>query len=299
MVFTDSNLKELDLYGYTVVKQVLTKEEVEEAVVMFRNWQKTIPNNDFVVKHMNHHGIYKFHEVGHQRHAWFIRTRPTVQEAFKKIWKTDKLIVSFDGCCYMPKDLQREDECWMHCDQGPTKQGRCCVQGMVSLTDNCERTIVMYEGTHRLHEEYCLTRDLIKRQKSDFVIIDSKMREEVLDMGVRRVVEMEAGDMIVWDSRTFHENQMGPVYENPEDAEERITQYVCFFPKDHPDNTQEQQLLRLQCLLENRTTNHYPCPIGLVPKQPVFFGPEQYEIDYDQLVEPDLDDLTEEIYKLV
>lgn len=32
----------------------------------------------------------------HTKASWFLRCHPRVQEAFKKIWKTDKLITSFD-----------------------------------------------------------------------------------------------------------------------------------------------------------------------------------------------------------
>lgn len=301
MPFTEENERELDEKGYTIVKQVLNEYEVLEAQSMFRSWQSTIPNHDFVVKHVNSHGIYKFHEVGHQRHAWYIRTKPAVQDAFKKVWKTDELVVSFDGACYMPRDLQYEDKCWMHCDQGPTKVGRQCVQGLVSLTSNKQRTIVMYEGTHQVHEEYCMSRDLISKQTSDWVPIDKYAREEIAELDIKRVLSVDAGDMVLWDSRTFHENQTGPVYEDPDDvnAEERIVQYVCFLPKDGEGNTEVMRTLRQHYFDERRTTNHYPYPMNAVPRQPVFYGPEQYKIDYDVLKKPYLEDMEEEIRKVL
>ena len=99
---------ELETNGYVVCPNVLNKREIKEITEEFKKWQKTVPNHD---KHHNNcdpHGLYKFHEAGHQRHAWIIRTHPVVQSYFKHLWNTDELIVSFDGSCYIPKELKKK-----------------------------------------------------------------------------------------------------------------------------------------------------------------------------------------------
>ena len=50
---------------------------------MFREWQTTIPDHDYLHNMIDPHGIYKYHEVGHQEHAWYIRTRTGVQDVFR------------------------------------------------------------------------------------------------------------------------------------------------------------------------------------------------------------------------
>ena len=146
--------KSLEEKGYAVVKNVLTPEEVKQARAMFDEWRVSVPNLDKQHNTVDPHGIYKHHEVGHQRHAWFIRTRPNVQEVFKKFWGTDELVVSFDGSCYVSSECRKKDNCWTHTDQAPNSVGLKCIQGFVALTDNKERTLVVYEGTHLEHEKY-------------------------------------------------------------------------------------------------------------------------------------------------
>ena len=94
-------LKFLRKNGYVVIPSVLTIEETNQAKKLFYEWKENIPDFDKFHNTVNPHGIFKFHEAGHQEHAWFIRTRPKIIEVFKKLWSSDDLIVSFDGCCYI------------------------------------------------------------------------------------------------------------------------------------------------------------------------------------------------------
>ena len=78
---------ELEENGYSIIPNILTKEEIEKGKGMFYEWKKEV--SDTIHAQINPHGIYKYHEVGHQRHAWYIRTNPKVQKVFKELWKTD------------------------------------------------------------------------------------------------------------------------------------------------------------------------------------------------------------------
>jgi len=293
--FDEDNLLDLEERGYTMVFDILSEAEIEKALSLFRMWEESIPNKNTWLA-LNPHGIYKFHEVGHQEHAWFLRTRPQIQEAFKSLWKTDELVVSFDGCCHMPKNFSRKDYCWIHSDQGPAKVGRHCVQGMVSLTSNKEKTMVVYEGTHKLHERYCYQRRLKQEEVGDWVVIDEEMRNEVYNK--RKTLNIPAGTLVLWDSRLFHENQFGPIYEDLEAAEERIVQYLCYLPKKHPENNTTIQKKRKKYFNEKRNTSHWPYPIIVVPKQPYFYG-NAFDIDYESLRQPDLVEYMSEIEKLL
>ena len=145
---------ELETNGYCVIPNVLNQEECNQAHHMFHEWKNTIPNHDKFHNNVDPHGIYKYLEVGHTKHAWFIRTRENVQNIFKDLWGCDELIVSFDGCCYIPKEFKKKDKCWLHSDQAPISEGLQCIQGFVSITENKERTFVVYEGTHKIHHQY-------------------------------------------------------------------------------------------------------------------------------------------------
>ena len=145
---------ELEEKGYVVIPNVISSEEIKTYTDEFHKWRTSVDNLDKLHNKINPHHIYKYHQVGHQRHAWLIRTNPKVYNIFKKLWNTDDLVVSFDGSCYMPKNTKSSDNCWTHTDQGFKKEGLHCYQGFVALTDNEERTLVVYEGSHKLHEGY-------------------------------------------------------------------------------------------------------------------------------------------------
>ena len=280
------NIKdELEENGYIIIENVLNNEEIEIAKELFNNW---IVKNPFIktfhVKN-NYNGILKYHEVGHQEHAWYIRTRENVQKCFKEIYNTNELIVSFDGCCWFNKDLKnKKDECWVHCDQAPINKSFECYQGFVSLTNNEKSSLVVYEGSHKLHAEYFKDND----SEKNWILIDKLFLEKIKQ--TRKVLNVKSGSLVLWDSRTFHENQ----YNYP-NCEERLVQYVCFFPKNHYNNTEEQRKLRKKYFNELRTTTHWPCPINVIKLQPS----NETKIDYSKLLKPKLDKYMIDILKLI
>lgn len=288
----DSNnyLQSLEEKGYAIIHNVLTPEEVKYARELVYKWQESVPDLSELHKYVDPHGIYKYCEIAHQRHCWYVRTRPAVQKVFKDIWETDDLVVSFDGSCYFPKEYDKEDRYWTHSDQSSDKFGRRCVQGLVALTHNKERTIRVYEGTHNLHEEYFEERDIFN--SNDWNLIDKDYIDQIENR--RRVIEVPEGSMVIWDSRTFHQNQYGPP-----GCEERMVQYVCYLPRNSPLYTDKTSMKRWGYFNEKRTTSHWPYPVVPVPKQPIIPNFEGDVIDYSLLQEPDLDDLMPEIEKLI
>ena len=281
----------LKLNGWVVIPNILSSEEVEYAKTCFYTWQKTIPNHDNIHLKCDPHGIYKHHEAGHQRHAWFIRTRPAVQNVFKKLWGCENLICSFDGSCFISKENKKRDNIWTHTDQAPNKKGLNCYQGFVSLTENKERTLVVYDKSHLFHEYYFRAKGL-ESCSSNWNKIDHNVLDKLKDS--RKVITVPAGSLVIWDSRTFHQNQYGAP-----GSEERIVQYVCYLPREHKSNNKAMQLKRQKYFLERRTTSHWPAPIYVNGKQPRTYGDNSLEIDYSTLVAPDLSDLDNLIKELL
>ena len=294
MTFDKAKLdRDLAEKGYAVIRDVLTPEQVEENLKLFRTWQASIPNHDHVHDAMNPHGIYKYHRAGHTEHAWNIRTNPNVQAPFKHIWQTDELNVSFDGCCFIREGLRKRDSIWTHSDQPPTQQGLECVQGIVALTSNSRTTLVLYEGTHKIHHAYFKAKGRGDSAKA-WQKIDA---DDVVSMADRkRVMNVPAGSMVLWDSRTFHQNQYG-TEEGP--AEERIVQYVSYMPKAHPKNTPAMQRKRLLYYAQLRTTSHWASPLRVNPLQGRNFGDPRLVINYDALRPPDLERFETKIRKLL
>jgi len=87
-------LKEIEEKGYTIVKGVFTKEKVNAASTLFYDWVKTVPET---ITRDTYYGIIKTGEVGHQKHAWYVKTDPMVQAVFRELWNTDDLVTAFDA----------------------------------------------------------------------------------------------------------------------------------------------------------------------------------------------------------
>ena len=184
------------------------------------------------------------------------------------------VVSNVDNKKYLVQNFKdKQDSCWTHSDQAPKSTRFECLQGLVSLTNNKNSSIVLYEGSHKLYADYF------------------KGNNSGKNWQMKKVLNVSAGDLVLWDSRTFHQNQFG--FPN---CEERLVQYVCYFPRNHPQNTPEVQLKRLQYFEEYRTTSHWPCPIRPNSLQP---SGSSMLIDYDSLTAPDLEDLKNDIIKLV
>lgn len=282
--------KELKEKGYCIIPDILSKEEIDEAKKLFYKWQSTIPNHNKLHSIIDPHGIYKYHNVGHQEHAWFIRTRPNVINIYKKIWNTDKLVVSFDGTCYISKNCNKGDNIWTHTDQSPNSIGLQCYQGFIALTSNKERTLVVYEKSHLLHEKYFKERNITSSK--NWQLIEHEYLNSIKES--KRVLEVPAGSLVLWDSRTFHQNRYGKA-----DSEERIVQYICYLPKINKKNSKSQSVKREKYFQELRTTSHWPYPIKVNSLQPQTYGDKNRIIDYTKLYKPDLSKYMETIKELI
>ena len=279
--------------GYCVIEDILTAEEVATAVENFREWFASHPQIEGVHSKISPHGIIKFHEVGHQRHAWYIRTRPNVINVFKDIWDTEEVVVSYDGCCYIPPNCKKKDTTWTHTDQAPTKKGLKCIQGFVALTSNTDRTLVVYEGSHKLHEEYAKEFNLTSTK--DWLLIEQQYLDKISDK--RKVLNIKAGSLVLWDSRTFHQNQYGNASNTNTNNEERIVQYVSYLPRCNLSKKMLEK--RQKYFADKRTTSHWAYPVKVNGLQPQNYGDARLKINYSELVEPKLEDLIEDIIKLI
>jgi ectoine hydroxylase-related dioxygenase (phytanoyl-CoA dioxygenase family) len=289
-----TNIKELEENGYTIIHNVYNNEEIEEYKREFFDWYKNTKDVERLHQVIHGNGIFKYFEIGHQRFTWLARTNPKIINIFKHLWNCDEVVTGFDGCCYYPSDYKKEDVYWIHTDQSSHKKGRHCYQSFLSLTSNNERTLLIYKGSHLLHEHYFKTLNIDAPR--DWCVLDKNYVSNLEDRKV--YVKVNAGDLVIWDSRTFHQNTCGNLNCN----EERLVQYLCYLPKNNIKNDKIQQNLRREYFEERYTTSHWPYPITNVPLQPYYNYYNQgtrIAIDYASLPKPKLDDLKEEIEKLL
>lgn len=292
----DLHIKDLQDKGYTIIPNVYNQEQINEYWSEFNKWRESIPNLDYYHSVIDYHGIFKYFQVAHQRFAWLARTNPKILNIFKKIWDTNELVCSFDGCCYYPTEIDEEPSYWIHTDQSSRKKGIRCYQSFLSLTTNSERTLVLFEGTHKYHEHYFNTMNI--DNPSDWNIIDESYLESY-HANKLKILDVSAGDLVIWDSRLFHQNTCG----TPTCTEERLVQYLCYLPKNTTGNDEIQQDRRSKYFNQLCTTNHWPYPMAPISEQPKtynYYNPNnEISIDYNNIPKPELNDLLPEIKKLL
>ena len=157
-----------------------------------------------------------------------------------------------------------------------------------------KKSLVVYDGSHKLNNEYNELHPT--DEPDDFNIINEDFTDTI--KATRKLLHVEAGSLVLWDSRTFHQNDCG----QPGCTEERLVQYLCYLPKDDARNTAEQHETRAEYFRTYRTTPHIPYPISAVPLQSslyTYYKYNQVYIDYNRLLDPELDDLLYKIYPLL
>jgi len=154
-------------------------------------------------------GIIHDRGIGQSELLWYIRGLPTLHRAFASIWRTDRLVTSFDGAgAFRPfgqdESWKTTKRHWYHVDQAHMKPGLHCIQGQVTLTDVTAATggLVVVPGSHKFHTEVLRS---YARTNWDYIALRSTDRI-LTEGGGPRLVAARAGDAILWDSRTIHCN---------------------------------------------------------------------------------------------
>jgi ectoine hydroxylase-related dioxygenase (phytanoyl-CoA dioxygenase family) len=154
-------------------------------------------------------------------------------------------------------------------DQAPNNPGFQCVQGFVALTDNSKATLGVLPGSHLDFVANTATVPASKRNKR-WVKLPLEYSKVV-------AVQVEAGDLVLWDSRVAHMNFYDP-------TEERLVQYVSYLPRARATRPDLEK--RLKYFGAKRTTSHWAAPLEVVGVQPQTWGNPALRIDYGKVSDP-------------
>ncbi|KAL4237523.1 hypothetical protein ACF0H5_002237 [Mactra antiquata] len=211
-MFSETNYNELEEKGYTVVNDVLTTEECNQAIEDFKRWLQyfdgKFPNT--------YNSIIKNHNSGHFEVTWRLRLK--AKPVFAQLWKTDKLLTSFDAISIgrPPEDgaeeFQDVNKYWLHADTTPSKLGLHAYQGALYLEEQTESdwTFQVMEGSHKhLVDLFSNHLNAAKEAKECGCHVD--MTKDDVDFFTERGckvkrVPVQKGGMVLWDSRLIHAN---------------------------------------------------------------------------------------------
>jgi hypothetical protein len=303
-------LKYLDEYGYVVVNLEASEtvlDEIKDSLwefleTNFPGWKRghpdtwesnTVPGRVWGADK----GIIFGAGIGQSEFLWRLRTLKGVKETFAKVWGDDDVITSFDGAnIFRPWNTQEEangganradrktDGGWWHVDQGRAKSGKkCAVQGLVSMfrADASTGGLCVMPKTQARHAE--VVQDTLS--PNDYVPVQPYFPG--YDTLERRLVCCEAGDLILWDSRTIHCNTPAPkpdlLFHEPKELL-RAVGYVCMTPRSFaPRDVLE---LRREGYSYGVTTSHWPHEYkgGTAGDPSVVFDIEKCPEDRRQLI---------------
>jgi hypothetical protein len=189
-----------------------------------------------------HGGILPSYGIGHSAAQWFIRDVPNVKQCFAQVWDGDEdLLVSFDGVTiwrpwtYEESWKTNAGNSWLHIDQHPIgRPGKHCVQGLVNLLPTSQETggNVVIPGSHRLFEkipeQYAERLDRIHPSIDHFRFPND---DENLVQNQPVMCHMEAGDLLLWDSRTIHCSAPSLTKPSRDDELLRAASLICMMPR--------------------------------------------------------------------
>lgn len=208
--------------GYVVLANVMDQAEVAHARELFWSflegvdvqppirrdepltWARVKPNT---------YGIVWGHGSGQSRLMWFVRSRPRLLRFFELFWNTSDLIGSLEGFSFFPPEEAAASwqlgEAWLHTDQnGRSRPGLQTIQSATTLwpQDESSGGFVVVPRSWKKHG--ALTNRIYARSprtppSQQFLMVPPD--DPLLYKPRRpRLLTTDAGDAVVWDSRTVH-----------------------------------------------------------------------------------------------
>ena len=233
-------------------------------------------------------GLLTWGAVGHSEFMWRARTEPRLCAAFETAWGLEggaPLLTSFDGAAlFRPPQLQpawatRPALEWLHVDQGAGKRGMVALQGQLLLWDQDAASggLCVVPRSHLLHDELVPA----VMGNHDYVQFDAN-DPRLGGLGDARVVCAQAGDLILWDSRTVHasspadpaaplltekptEDEGGGGSGPPRPRPTRAVAFICMVPAAaHLENHAQLAAQRAELVARACTTTHWPFETRMV-----------------------------------
>lgn len=237
MVFDrDLVIRELEENGYAVIPNVLSTNDCDTYIQEYKDFINQF--EDKGTGFFNCESVIQTYRIGHFNATWQVRLK--VKDVFANIWQTEKLLTSVDAVAISKPPEEGDNQFatpnqnWFHLDQGGQREGRHAYQGGVYLEgttdkDHCFRVLTK---SHKYHSEFYeefpeakkFTRDM------EFYKLNKHQQEWYINKGcVPTKVPVPKGGIVLWDSRTVHDNAR-PEFGRPNADRWRFVVFVCMAP---------------------------------------------------------------------
>jgi len=168
-------------------------------------------------------------EVYNHQWLWNNRQTPRVYYTFVDIWGTDKLWVTIDRAnLNFPIRPGFQYKGFIHWDYDPDTKPQN-VQGVLALGDQMDENMGGFQcipWLFRNYEEWAKTQP---KDRNNFRPDITGLEDKIVKVG------LEAGDLVIWDSRQPH-----GIRPNHSDGKVRIAQYVSMMPAEEDNEALKQ-----------------------------------------------------------
>ena len=222
-------LHHLKTEGYVVIENIISDNINGEATKLFtQEWTTVSPqfkwNDTGTWTTTNSPMVWgkssaMFNGFGQSNFMWFLRTQPTIHQAFEKVFSTKELATSLDGFSVFLSPKQKSPN-WLHQDQ-KAQDTRKSVQGIVNLkpVGKDDAGFVCVPKSHETHKP--------KPSKTDWVMLD--LNDPHYPKAVKLLIPENC--LTLWHSKTIHSN-IGMSTKHPLKVHlNRLSAYITMAPK--------------------------------------------------------------------
>jgi len=213
-------------HGYVVIKNAVSREQVEQTADFLWEFEDKNPNDidtwytapraEMMMKELTGTGMV---EVYNNQQLWNNRQTQKLYDAFVDIWGTEKLWVTIDRAnLNFPMRPGHEYKGFIHWDYDPETKPQN-VQGVLALADQTDENMGGFQCIPWLFKNYDTWKLTQPEDRNPFQPDTEGLEDKIVK------VPMEAGDLLIFNS--FEPHGIRP---NHSKDKVRIAQYISMMP---------------------------------------------------------------------
>ncbi|WAR01994.1 hypothetical protein MAR_008552 [Mya arenaria] len=259
-MLSQANLTELRTKGYTVVPGVISPADCDKFIDKYNQWLQQFNGRGWP---KSNKGLIRGYNTGFLEPTWEVRLQ--AKKVFSELWKTEKLLTSFDSIAIGRPPEEGEEPFddgsthWLHLDQESTRDGLHAYQGGVYLEEAChdDWTLQVMENSHNVFEKFFRDNPKAAQVSAEkqFFRLNQTQVKYFQKNGCKIVrVPVPKGGLVLWDSRLVHANAQ-PLEGRENPGRWRYVVFVSMTPAKWA--SQAEMDLKRNAFMGMKMTNHW------------------------------------------